>query len=121
MSLAVTITNSSQGILSAKEMFLIRPRGIGLRTVEPYNIPGKLRSSIYKASPVTFLRPSLREIDLPTRDFSFLVLIRVTYFTTDPNPERKSTALKQPRAAETESIFHMSFDIFTFVIWNIVN
>src|SRR5258708_6391977 len=76
MSLAVTIVNSSQGMSPAKEIFLMRPRGTELRTVTPCSIPGKLRSSTYSAWPVTFFRPSLRGIGLPTRVISSVGLNR---------------------------------------------
>src|SRR6185436_5225659 len=48
-------------------MDLIRPRGTELRTVTPCSIPSNFKSSTYSAAPVTFFRPSLRGIDLPTR------------------------------------------------------
>src|SRR5687767_11007546 len=52
-------------MLPPKVMFVIRPRGLGLRTVAPCSISGNDRSSIYNACPVTFLRPSFRGTDLP--------------------------------------------------------
>src|SRR5262245_8695427 len=47
-------------------MDLIFPRGIWLRIVLPWSIPSKLRSSIYRAAPVSFSNPSLRKTFCPT-------------------------------------------------------
>src|SRR5208282_4563713 len=66
ISFVETITNSSQAIDAPKVIFLILPRGIELRTVAPYNIPGNDMSSMYCARPVTLSRPSLRGADDPT-------------------------------------------------------
>src|SRR5687768_7970492 len=99
MSLAVTMVNSSQGMSPSKAMFLMRPRGAVLRTVVPNSIPGNVRSSTYCAWPVTFRRPSLRGVDLPTmlvamldhfanggldarlRSFQYSARLRGAYFT----------------------------------------
>src|ERR1041385_1656077 len=51
----------------SNEIDLMRPRGTELRTVTPCSTPSNFKSSTYKAAPVTFLRPSLREMGLPTR------------------------------------------------------
>src|ERR1051326_1554689 len=66
MSLAVTIVNSSQARLPSNEIDLMRPRAIELRTVTPCSMPSNFKSSTYKAAPVTFFRPSLRGMGLPT-------------------------------------------------------
>src|SRR5215472_9355714 len=66
MSFAETITNSFQGMPAPKLIFLISPRGIRLRTVAPKSIPGSVRSSMYRARPVTLSQPSLRGTDAPT-------------------------------------------------------
>src|SRR3974390_2408794 len=66
MSFAETMTNSSHGIAGSNVIFLIFPRGMLLRTVAPYNIPGMEMSSMYCARPVTLSRPSLRGTDIPT-------------------------------------------------------
>src|ERR1700681_1982697 len=66
MSFADTITNSSQGMPEAKVIFLIRPRGIWLRTVAPKSMSGRTMSSMYCDFPVTLSRPSLRGTDWPT-------------------------------------------------------
>src|SRR5688572_22996372 len=44
----------------------ILPSGMVERIVAPYTIPGKLRSSIYFAAPVTLVSPSLRRTFTPT-------------------------------------------------------
>src|SRR3979411_1051812 len=66
ISFAETITNSSQAIPGPNVIFLIRPRGIWLRTVAPKSIFGRTISSTYWDLPVTLSRPSLRGTDLPT-------------------------------------------------------
>jgi hypothetical protein len=66
ISFAETTTNSSHATPAPKLIFLILPRGIELRTVAPYNIPGNDMSSMYCARPVTLSRPSLRGTDDPT-------------------------------------------------------
>src|SRR6201998_3511783 len=75
ISFAQTIVNSSQGIPSPKLIARIRPRAIGLRTVTPYSISGNVRSSIYRALPVTFSGPSFRCTDFPTKRVSIFGLI----------------------------------------------
>src|SRR5579872_837985 len=66
ISFADTITNSSQAMPGPKLIFLIRPRGIRLRTVAPKSMLGKTISSTYCERPVTLSRPSLRGTDVPT-------------------------------------------------------
>jgi hypothetical protein len=45
---------------------LIRPCAIGLRKHLPHNVPGKPKSALYCAFPVTFDMPSTLGVDLPT-------------------------------------------------------
>src|SRR5258707_12775914 len=74
ISLAETITNSSQGTPESNVIFFIRPRGIWLRTVAPNSISGRTISSTYLDLPVTLSRPSLRGTDLPTIRLLFIRL-----------------------------------------------
>src|ERR1700685_146745 len=73
ISFADTITNSSQAIPDPKVIFLIRPRGIELRTVAPKSMSVKTISSTYCDLPVTLSRPSLRGTDLPTMCSLFII------------------------------------------------
>src|SRR6266850_4217100 len=66
ISLAVAMTYSFQLISGLKEIRLILPRAIVLRTVAPCSIPGNRMSSTYRAAPVTLSRPSLRRTEEPT-------------------------------------------------------
>src|ERR1700687_6079992 len=72
ISFAETITNSSHGMPGPKVIFLIRPRGIWLRTVAPKNMLGRTMSSTYCDLPVTLSRPYLRGTDLPTMGSAFI-------------------------------------------------
>src|SRR5215469_1771877 len=65
MSLAETITNSSQLISGPNLIFLILPRGMELRTVAPKIIPGSVMSSMYSARPVTLSTPSFLGTAVP--------------------------------------------------------
>src|SRR5579864_3482491 len=72
MFCAETITNSSHEMPGPKVIFLIRPRGIWLRTVAPKSMLGRTMSSTYCDFPVTLSRPSLRGTDLPTMGSAFI-------------------------------------------------
>src|SRR5947209_18641930 len=65
----------------------MRPRATALRTVAPYNMPGKCMSSTYFALPVIFSRPSLRRTGVPTTcmgtGFSTTVLLMNLTFAED--------------------------------------
>src|ERR1700744_3780419 len=60
MSAAVTMVNSFQEMVGSKVIEVMRPRGMVLRTVAPYHMPGRVMSSTYWAQPRTFALPSLR-------------------------------------------------------------
>src|SRR5215831_15097421 len=66
ISLADTTTYSFQATPGPNLICWILPRAIVLRTVAPYNIPGKTMSSTYCARPVALSRPSFRGTDTPT-------------------------------------------------------
>src|SRR5262249_60191509 len=53
-----------------KWMPRMRPRAAGLRTVTPWIMPGSVRSSTYRAAPVSLARASFRGTALPTKDIS---------------------------------------------------
>src|SRR5260370_42602080 len=72
ISLDDTTMNSCQAIPGPNVMFLIRPRGIWLRTVAPKSMSGRGMSSTYWDRPVTLSRPSLRGTDLPTMGSEFM-------------------------------------------------
>src|SRR6185437_9521333 len=50
-------------------MRLIFPDAIGLRRSLPHNIPGRVISTAYRASPLTLSSPSTRGVGLPTTCF----------------------------------------------------
>src|SRR6516162_6931148 len=79
MSLAETTTNSFQGTAGGKLRWRMLPRGIWLRTVAPYNMLGKVRSSMYWERPVTLSRPSLRGVAVPTIGSDFMKTLRLLY------------------------------------------
>src|SRR6266481_9288278 len=95
ISFAETITNSSQAIPGPHVIFLIRPRGIRLRTVAPKSIFGRTISSTYWDLPVTLSRPSLRGTDLPT----MLSLFIPTPCIRENLPDSRNLA-RTPRPAD---------------------
>src|SRR5580704_10651267 len=66
MSAAETMEYSCQGMAGSKEMEVMRPRGMELRTVAPNHMLGRVMSSTYRARPRTLSLPSLRIGELPT-------------------------------------------------------
>src|ERR1700733_16039549 len=66
MSAAETMVYSCQGMAGWKEMEVMRPRGMELRTVAPNHMLGRVMSSMYRARPRTLSLPSLRMGELPT-------------------------------------------------------
>src|SRR5580698_7097994 len=66
MSAAETMVYSCQGMAGSSLMEEMRPRGMVLRTVAPYHMPGRVMSSTYWARPRTLAAPSLRMGELPT-------------------------------------------------------
>src|SRR5579872_3875999 len=90
MSLADTITSSSQATPGPNVIFRICPRGIWLRTVAPKNIFGKTISSTYCDFPVTLSRPSLRGTDLPMMCSLFI-------FRSPSGPPRRADGIVYDR------------------------
>ena len=56
-------------------MDLIRPEAIGLRSSFPQSIPGRVTSTAYFASPLTFSSPSTLGVGLPTTCFDDAISI----------------------------------------------
>src|SRR5205807_178247 len=101
---------------------LMRPLAMADDTIKPCARPGKLYSPAYFAAPVTFSRPSMREVDLPRyvvavmrspavsatpHDTSSAALLRQGLCATPPSAKRAplmaSPSSSRPAATETSA------------------